>query len=208
MCGRGAAKRDRVELVGCGSEQSRAELPIEWKFLLLALFFSVCHRPGTSTKRVILVANVKELSLEELLAEQQRHQNEGSLLEQKIRAKRQENATKDYNEVVALLESSAEFFTPKQRNTIASMVGGVAAGNAGSVSGTKVKKSKAEGSGSSKEYKYQLDTGETWTGLKRRKDAFKNWDESAEGRAWKAANPGQRYPAYPNPNAPKVSGEQ
>ncbi|QWP77533.1 H-NS histone family protein [Lysobacter sp. K5869] len=43
--------------------------------------------------------------------------------------------------------------------------------------------------------KYRLPTGETWTGRGRTPVAFVAWEKGAEGKAWRKANDGGRFPA-------------
>ncbi|WP_394540219.1 H-NS histone family protein [Lysobacter enzymogenes] len=43
--------------------------------------------------------------------------------------------------------------------------------------------------------KYRLPTGETWTGRGRTPVAFAAWEKGAEGKAWRKANEGARFPA-------------
>lgn len=43
--------------------------------------------------------------------------------------------------------------------------------------------------------KYRLPTGETWTGRGLTPKVFTAWAKSAEGKAWSAANVGEKYPA-------------
>lgn len=43
--------------------------------------------------------------------------------------------------------------------------------------------------------KYQLPTGETWSGRGRTPVVFAAWENGAEGKAWRKANDGEKFPA-------------
>ncbi|OBU58242.1 histone-like nucleoid-structuring protein [Stenotrophomonas maltophilia] len=48
--------------------------------------------------------------------------------------------------------------------------------------------------------KYRLPTGETWTGRGLQPKVFGAWANSAEGKAWRAANQGEKYPSADKAN--------
>lgn len=124
-----------------------------------------------------------------LLAEQKRHQ---AALDEAARALDEldkAEASKVYEKVVELIGQSGEYFTLAQRNQIVRLVKPEGVG-----------KGTAKGD---KEPMYQLDTGETWQGRGKTTAALKVWEESAAGKKWRKENPGKKFPAYPNPKAPK-----
>lgn len=129
----------------------------------------------------------KGLSLDELLKQKEKNDKEASELEQRIRQARQASATEHYDQVVKLLRANGQFFSLVQRNAIKQLVDGGSGGKGGRTS--------TQGP------KFQLDNGLTWAGHGKKTKGFAQWEASAAGKKWQAANPGQRFPSYPNANA-------
>jgi len=132
----------------------------------------------------------KDISLDELLQQQEKLARDANDIDQKIRKTRQLNATKYYEEVVALIRANGEFFSTNQRNTIKKLI------DVDASAGKRDRKAPSELTPI-----YQLDTGEKWHGKRgKRPAAFNAWSQSAEGKKWLAANVGEKFPKYPNPN--------
>lgn len=127
--------------------------------------------------------------LQKLLAEQKKHDDAGAALANKIKAARAANASAVFDQVADLLADNVEHFSTAQINHLRRVI-------------EKDPKANRKSTGTI-EPKFQLDSGETWTGRGRTSKAFAEFAASAEGKAWKKANNGQSYPAYPNPKAKK-----
>lgn len=99
-------------------------------------------------------------------------------------------------QALAVLQKYAKVLTPAQRRQIAKIVGGVVDTDvAASVGVVKPAKSSAKGRTLGKVApKYRLPTGEAWTGRGLAPKVFVAWHKSAEGKAWRAANQGEKYP--------------
>lgn len=100
-------------------------------------------------------------------------------------------------QVLAVLQKYSRILTTAQRRQLAKLVG--SAGDADAVApvrAAKPSKSSAKGRTLGKVApKYRLPTGETWTGRGLTPKVFTAWAKSAEGKAWSAANVGEKYPA-------------
>ncbi|MEI2260008.1 H-NS histone family protein [Stenotrophomonas indicatrix] len=106
-------------------------------------------------------------------------------------------------QVLAVLQKYSRVLTTAQRRQLAKLVG--SAGDADAVApvraakpskSSKSSKSSAKGRTLGKVApKYRLPTGETWTGRGLTPKVFTAWAKSAEGKAWSAANVGEKYPA-------------
>ena len=125
--------------------------------------------------------------LEDLLAEKRKREEEAAALEQQIEALRQAEATRVFEQVQAQLQASARYFTTAQRNALIRLVNPDA----------KTPRDRTP----KLPPKYQLDNGLTWRGHGKKTKGFDAWAASAEGKKWRAAHPGQEFPAYPNPKA-------
>lgn len=99
-------------------------------------------------------------------------------------------------QALAVLQKYAKVLTPAQRRQIAKIVGGIAdADMAAPVGVVKPAKSSAKGRTLGKVApKYRLPTGEAWTGRGLAPKVFVAWHKSAEGKAWRAENQGEKYP--------------
>lgn len=129
--------------------------------------------------------------LADLLAEKRKREQEAEALEREIAALRQAEAAQVFEQVQAQLQESARYFTPAQRNALVRILNPEA----------KVPRDRTP----KLPPKYQLDNGLTWTGHGKKTKGFDEWAASAEGKKWRAAHPGEKFPAYPNPKvkAPK-----
>ncbi|HDS1654324.1 TPA: H-NS histone family protein [Stenotrophomonas maltophilia] len=114
-------------------------------------------------------------------------------------------------QALAVLQKYSKVLTPAQRRQIAKIVGGV--GEAAVTSPARAAKpatSSAKGRSLGKVApKYRLPTGETWTGRGLEPKVFVAWHQSAEGKAWRAANQGEKFPpadsTKPSAKAGKVA---
>lgn len=92
---------------------------------------------------------------------------------------------------IEILQRYAKVLTPAQRRKLAKI--------SGSELGAEAAKAPARTSRARKggrvAPKYRLPTGETWTGRGRTPVAFVAWEKGAEGKAWRKANEGGRFPA-------------
>ena len=94
---------------------------------------------------------------------------------------------------LSILRKYADVLTPAQRRDVAKLIGSAAEvkgqgspkPSEGPLKGRKLGKVAP---------KYRLPTGETWTGRGLAPKVFTSWSKSAEGKAWNAANPDQRFP--------------
>lgn len=95
---------------------------------------------------------------------------------------------------LAVLRKYAAVLTPAQRRQVAGLIDAsmpqkaqaVAKASEGPLKGRKLGKVAP---------KYRLPSGETWTGRGLAPKVFTAWAKSADGRAWVAANAGERFPA-------------
>lgn len=108
-----------------------------------------------------------------------------------------EKSNSEVPQAIAGLQKYSKVLTAAQRRQLAKVVG--CAGDAHAVAparAAKPSKSTVEGRTLGKVApKYSLPTGETWTGRGLTPKVFTAWATSAEGKAWSAANVGERYPA-------------
>jgi DNA-binding protein H-NS len=125
----------------------------------------------------------------DLLAQKKKKEEEAAELDKQLQALRQDEAGQVYEQVHALLQDSASFFTLAQRNALVRLINPDA----------KVPRDRTP----KLPPKYQLDNGLTWTGHGKKTNGFDEWAANAAGKKWRAAHPDQRFPAYPNPKAPK-----
>lgn len=94
---------------------------------------------------------------------------------------------------LSILRKYADVLTPAQRRDVAKLIGGTA--EVKDASSPKPSEGPLKGRKLGKVApKYRLPTGETWTGRGLAPKVFTSWSKSAEGKAWTAANPGQRFP--------------
>nr|WP_218946751.1 H-NS histone family protein [Stenotrophomonas sp. SbOxS2] len=111
-------------------------------------------------------------------------------------------------QAIAVLQKYSKVLTPVQRRQIAKIVGGI--GGADLDSPARVAKpatSSAKGRSLGKVApKYRLPTGETWTGRGLAPKVFVAWSKSAEGKAWGAANLGEKYPPASSAKSPVEVG--
>ena len=127
-------------------------------------------------------------NLKALLAKQEKAKKEAADLEAQINEVRAANSSAVVDQVVSLLEENGEFFSAVQRNRIKRLLGD---------DGPKAPRAQRR-AGEKPEPKFQLDSGEAWAGRGRLSKAFDEWDKSGEAKKWREANPGQKFPAYPN----------
>lgn len=99
-------------------------------------------------------------------------------------------------QAIAVLQKYSRVLTAAQRRQIAKLVGSAGDDDAGvPVRARKPLKSSVKGRTLGKVApKYRLPTGETWTGRGLTPKVFTAWAKSAEGKAWSAANVGEKYP--------------
>lgn len=99
---------------------------------------------------------------------------------------------------LAVLQNYAKVLTEAQRRKVAQIIGLASDGTASGSRAAKMPKaarSPLKGRKLGKVVaKYQLPTGETWAGRGLTPRVFTAWAKSVQGRAWIAANPGERYP--------------
>lgn len=93
--------------------------------------------------------------------------------------------------------STRGVLTAAQRRQLAKLVGSAGDDDAAApMRAAKPSKSSAKGRTLGKVApKYRLPSGETWTGRGLTPKVFTAWAKSAEGKAWSAANVGEKYPA-------------
>lgn len=117
------------------------------------------------------------------------------------RKKLVEKRDNDVPKALAILHTYAQVLTPAQRRQVARIMGDTvdlpAAAPRKAAKATK----KAKRSTGKVAPKYQLATGELWTGRGRTPLAYGAWSKSAEGKAWQKANPDQLYPPAPGATA-------
>lgn len=93
---------------------------------------------------------------------------------------------------LAVLQKFANVLTPAQRRKVGKIIGD-AVPEALRATRTTAASKKARKLGRVAP-KYQLPTGETWSGRGLSPKAFSNWAKSAEGKAWAKANPDTKFP--------------
>ncbi len=100
-------------------------------------------------------------------------------------------------QALAVLQKYSTVFTAAQRRQLVKLVGSDGDADAGAPERVaKPSKSSVKGRSLGKVApKYRLPTGETWTGRGLTPKVFTAWAKSAEGKAWSAANVGEKYPA-------------
>jgi len=114
-------------------------------------------------------------------------------------------------QALAVLQKYSKVLTLAQRRQIAKIVGGVGEADAAlPARAAKPATSSAKGRSLGKVApKYRLPTGETWTGRGLAPKVFVAWQKSAEGKAWRAANQGEKFPpadlTKPSAKAGKVA---
>lgn len=108
-----------------------------------------------------------------------------------------ENRDTEVPAALAVLQRYAEVLTAAQRRQIAKLVEAEISASAPRAP----REGKADGRRGGKRGpvppKYQLPTGELWTGRGRTPTPFAAWEKSAEGKAWAKAHEGERFPAAP-----------
>lgn len=91
---------------------------------------------------------------------------------------------------LAVLKKYADVLTRAQRRQIEAITA-----DAGDGRTTKVKRATRKRGRSGKVApKFQLPSGETWSGRGLRPRSFVAWEKSAEGKAWRQAHAGERFP--------------
>jgi len=100
-------------------------------------------------------------------------------------------------QAIAVLQKYSRVLTAAQRRQLAKLVGSAGDDDAvAPVQASKPSKSSVKGRTLGKVApKYRLPSGETWTGRGLTPKVFTAWAKSAEGKAWSAANVGEKYPA-------------
>lgn len=100
-------------------------------------------------------------------------------------------------QALAVLQKYSRVLTAAQRRQLAKLVGSDGDADAvAPVRAAKPSKSSVKGRSLGKVApKYRLPTGETWTGRGLTPKVFAAWAKSTEGKAWSAANVGEKYPA-------------
>ncbi|MBJ6983988.1 H-NS family nucleoid-associated regulatory protein [Luteimonas sp. MC1750] len=108
------------------------------------------------------------------------------------------------DEVPSAIEILAKYqsvMSDVQRRRIAKIIGTTsdAAADAAPVARKATKKSakkaaKKAGSKAKVPAKFRLDSGEEWSGRGHPTREFRQWAESEKGKAWREANPGQKFP--------------
>lgn len=115
------------------------------------------------------------------------------------RKKLVEKRDNDVPKAIDVLKKYAAVLTSVQQRQVSKIIGEAVADapvvKRGRPAGKKAAK-KAR-TGSKIPPKYQLFTGETWTGRGITPKVFDKWARSAEGKAWKKANPDQKFPPAP-----------
>ncbi|WP_081974626.1 H-NS family nucleoid-associated regulatory protein [Novilysobacter arseniciresistens] len=109
-----------------------------------------------------------------------------------------QQARASFEQIKEILDTYMRFLTQAQRNSLMGML---------QAKGAVAPKSTATKTNAGKKFKvepkYQLPTGETWTGRGQGHKAFIAWSATPEGKAWHKANPDEKYPAYPFGGASK-----
>lgn len=124
----------------------------------------------------------KKSNLSAIAAQKQKLLEELKKLEQQEREERKSEADSAYSNILGLLEEFGSFFELKQRNEIVRQAGGS-------------KKVTNNNTGRQEVLpKYELPSGDTWTGRGRTPNAFVAWAESEAGKKWLEANPDQKWP--------------
>lgn len=95
---------------------------------------------------------------------------------------------------LAVLQRYAKVLTLAQRRQVARIIGEI--GEVAPAGGVKAARKSLKGRSLGKVApKFQLPTGETWSGRGLTPKVFAAWAKSAEGKAWPVANEGERFPA-------------
>lgn len=116
-------------------------------------------------------------------------------LEAQERKIQEQLATEAFEDLVALLKQHLPGMNTVQRGRIRAIVATVGVPR-------DARKATAKGGTTGKVApKFQLPDGTTWAGRGNRPNAFVKWARSAEGKAWRQANPGQKWPAAPGAKA-------
>ncbi|QWF18163.1 H-NS family nucleoid-associated regulatory protein [Lysobacter capsici] len=92
---------------------------------------------------------------------------------------------------IEILQRYAKVLTPAQRRKL-TKIAGDELGAQGRQASAGAKRPRKIGTVAPK---FRLPTGETWTGRGRTPIAFAAWEKGAEGKAWRKANEGGRFPA-------------
>jgi len=116
------------------------------------------------------------------------------------RKKLVEKRDNDVPKALAILHTYAQVLTPAQRRQVARIMGDTVEQGAAPRKATKATRKSKKSTGKVAP-KYQLPTGELWTGRGRTPLAYGAWSKSAEGKAWQKANPDQLYPPAPGATA-------
>ena len=104
---------------------------------------------------------------------------------------------------LAVLQKFAKVLTPAQRRQVGKIIGAA-------IQDTPGVARRVRGAGTVRKLgkvapKYQLPTGETWTGRGLTPKAFSSWLGSSEGKAWGKANPDGKFPLAGGVSAKAVS---
>lgn len=129
--------------------------------------------------------------LNDFMAELQQAEQKAEALRKQFDETVAAQAQASFEQIKEILDTYMRFLSQAQRNTILSMLQ-----MKGRVAAPKVA-TKGAKAGTVVAPKYQLPTGETWAGRGQPHKAFSAWSNTAEGRAWRKANPDQKFPAYP-----------
>ncbi|WP_099562354.1 H-NS family nucleoid-associated regulatory protein [Stenotrophomonas maltophilia] len=128
----------------------------------------------------------KKSNLSAIAAQKQKLLEELKKLEQQEHDERKSEAESAYTNIIGLLEEFGPFFELKQRNEIVRQAGGSKKITSNNTARAEVLP------------KFQLPSGETWTGRGRTPTAFVAWAESEKGKKWIEANPDQKWPPIKN----------
>lgn len=112
------------------------------------------------------------------------------------RKKLVEKRDADVPKALAILHTYAQVLTPAQRRQVARIMGDTVDQAAAPRAAKEANKTAKKSTGKVAP-KYQLPTGELWTGRGRMPLAFVAWAKSTEGKAWRKANPDQQWPPAP-----------
>lgn len=119
-------------------------------------------------------------SLKDLEAAREKLAEDQAAIEKQIREAKAAEASKHFDQVMALVETYGEHFSAGQVRRLTNALGG----------------RPAKAAGGSMPFKYQLPSGEKWRGRGRRPPAFVEWEQSPEGKDFRKKHPNQPYPAY------------
>lgn len=106
-------------------------------------------------------------------------------------------------QAVAVLQRYASVLTPAQRRKVAKILGDAVDTGAPAKASASADPKRPRKKIGRVLPKYRLPTGETWTGRGRTPTAFVAWEKGAEGKAWRKANEGMRFPAIADAAAKK-----